>query len=241
MQSRKLNFLTSVLRFREVLGGIDILRSLYSVAQKDWDNAKNANDSTHLIQGVQHSSMKTDLIRGYVSKLVKLYMESYGAQPSCWTKHTLASEDTLTRAVIDRICTLDITSNDQLFALVTTRGLGIDASIVAAAVAGEDFVAKATHVINYLGWVTDEADEPASVYFEMIALTAMLNKHGLLNDVLFDRLVEAALLHYTENPDCDLDPIDRMDSMLDEVTIGFPEYDAARDDALALIQARFKG
>ena len=106
-----------------------------------------------------------------------------------------------------------------------------------AVTSGEDHIASATAVINYLGWMNDELDVPAFVYSEMVILVAMLMKHQLLNDTLFSALVSSGNDYFLANPECDLDPIDLMDAQLDDVARRTPGFEAAQEEALARIQA----
>lgn len=237
MKSNQLNYLTTILRFREVLGGLDILRALYTQSENEWERCKGADTGEHLIKGVHHSMVKTDAVRTYVSKLAKLYLDSWGAQPSCWTKQTLMSEDTITKGVIDRITNMDLQSNDQLFTLVATRVLGIDLALVTAVVAADDYLSVSKSLVNYLGWMDDEIDLPSVVYLEMAILISVLMKHNLLTDALFGTLATNAAEYFFTNPNCDLDSIDLLDCQLDELVRRGEEYKEAHAEAYAKIQA----
>lgn len=240
MKTNQLNYLTAVLRLREVVGGVGILQAIYNYSKEEWTRCRNANTDEHLIKNVHHSSLKTEAVRTYVSKLAKLYLESWGAQPSCWTKQTLMAENAITKRVIDAITNTTLLDNDQLFGLVATRVLGIDQFVVAAVVS-EGTHARYSALVNYFGYTsgeTEETDPPASVYESTVTLLNHLGEHRLLNDELFTALVQNGIQFFEEEPESDLDILDLFDTQLHELVQADPQYAKVYAAVAAEEQAR---
>lgn len=195
MQSKQLDYLTNVLRFRQMLGGINILKTLYMFSVKDWERYTNAETGDHLIRDELTSGQKTDSVNSYINKLVKLYLNSIGSQPSTWTKNTLTAENTLTKAVIGRLAVARYADNDELFRAVVSRIIGVDLSLIDAALApADDFAAQAKTIVQYLYNITDltaDVDGAADdTYSDFIIVLTGLLKFGHVGEELFALLVD---------------------------------------------------
>lgn len=184
----KLDFYGAVLDLRAAVGGLNILRSLRKLSNEEWTRCRNDASDVHLIKGVIFDSTKTDAIRAYIAKIVKLYMNSIGTVVGTWTKHGLEQEHVLTKAVSDKITTSEINTADQLFEMVVTKLLGIDVYLVRAGMAeSSEDVAK--ELVNYLGYRADETTDPLTTYPELVAqLTQLLDKNAL-DEVAYDVLL----------------------------------------------------
>lgn len=233
MLNNKLNFLTTVLRLRQVVGGVVILKALHTLSETEWERSSNLDTGDHLIKGVFTSATKTDAVRAYVSKLAKLYMNSIGVLPGSWTKNTLTAENTLTKFVIDRVAVTEIGSNEELFRLVVGRILGADDELVEAAmVAEDDYTKKFKHIVNYLGWSEDEVDSPEILYRDVIIKLTELAKRGQLNDEFFDKLLDYGLAFFNAEVEIEMDALDVLDSVIDSVLQAEVEYHDANNAAI---------
>lgn len=195
MQSKQLDYLSNVLRFRQMLGGVNILKALYAYSVKDWEKYINAETQEHFIRDELTSGQKTDAVNSYINKLVKLYLNSVGSQPSTWTKNTLTAENTLTKAVIGRLAVARYETNEDLFRAVVSRIIGVDLSLIDAVLApADDFVAQAKTIVQYLYNIADltvDVDGAADdTYSDLIIVLTGLLKYGHVNDELFSVLVE---------------------------------------------------
>lgn len=163
----KLDFYATVLDLRTAVGSLNILRALRKLSNEEWDRCRNDATDEHLIRGVFVNSTKTDAIRAYIAKLVKLYMNSVGMTAGAWTKKGLEDEHILTKAVSDKICNSEINSADQLFEMVVTRLLGVDKFLVKAAMTAEA-VGIASALVEYLGYRADETSDPLVSYGDLV-------------------------------------------------------------------------
>lgn len=241
MQEQQLNYLTTVMDLRKVLGGLKIIKALYDFSVTDWDRYKNANTGDHLIDGVLTSGEKTDSVRSYTNKLVKLYLNSLGTQPSAWTKYTLTAENTLTKAIIERIAVGTYKSNEALFRAVVGRIIGIDSLLLDAALATNS-LDMAKFVVVYLSRAEDEElDDPSIIYRDLILLIAAMVDRNLVDAALFTELVRQGDAYFTEPEtymNADVEGIDLL-----EMTFGYAckhndEYKEAYDAVEAVYEAK---
>lgn len=212
MLQQKLNYLTLVLRMREVLGSVNVLRALHDLSASEWERSRDDASDTHLIRRVHHSSTKTEAIRAYVSKIAKLYMNSIGTVTNAWTKETLASENTITQAVVNKITTQEIHTNDELFGLVAERVLGVDRQLVALSMTDKaDYSKQAMLVVSYLSYLQGDVEDPKTIYRELIEEVALRLSQHALNDDFFDLLVRDAEEFFLTYEDTGADLMDLLD------------------------------
>lgn len=214
----KLNYLAHVLRMREVLGSVNVLQALHEVSLKEWERSKDVANGTHLIAKVHHASTKTEAIRAYVGKLVKLYLNSIGSVTNAWTKETLISENAITQAVVNKICSSEISSNDELFGLVVERVLGVDRQLVALGLTDKtDYSKQAMLLVQYLGYLQGELDDPKTIYRDLIEEVAQQLAAGTLNDDFFEALVHDATKFFAQYEDNGADLMDLLDLRFHDV------------------------
>lgn len=196
----KLDFYGAVLDLRAAVGGLNIIRSLHQLSNREWERCRNDASDVHLIKGVIFDSTKTDAIRAYIAKIVKLYMNSVGTVVGTWTKHGLEQEHLLTKAVSDKITTSEINTADQLFEMVGTKLLGIDVYLVRAGMAeSTEDVAKA--LVTYLGYRADETSDPLATYPELTKVLGDLLSQNLVDDVFYDVVLTEGTIILGENED----------------------------------------
>lgn len=242
-----LDFLATVTSLRQLNNSLKITRALFELSETEWERSRDIEMDEHLIKNVFTNSKKTDAIQVYTSKLVKIYMMSVGPQPGIWTRQTLASENSLTKAVFDRICVTKITSNKELFTLVASRLLGIDNFLIEASICDkEDHLTKAKCFINYLGWTDNNTDSPEDVYRDTVFLLAELSERDLVNDVFFNRLVTEGNLFFNpadseQAPDYNaMDALDIFDTVIHQTAQGYAEYHEAHTVSIAVSDAFIK-
>ncbi|MDH1421368.1 hypothetical protein [Pseudomonas aeruginosa] len=216
MLIEKLNFQTLVLHLREVKGGFNVLQVLWETAQKEWERSKNADTDIHFIKGVFTSTQKTDAVRIYVAKLAKLYMNTVGVLPGMWSKHTLTHEHVLTKATVDKICTMEVNSSEQLFELVATRVLGVDKTLVEYILTDEDKPRdRARILINYLGYRVDEPGVPEEDYPDLISsLSELIGNNGFTDEFFENLLKEAETYFESGSVDFQQTPLDVLENFL---------------------------
>lgn len=229
MNSKQLDYLSNVLRFRQMLGGLNIIKALYAYSAKDWEKYINAETQEHFIRDELTSGQKTDAVNSYINKLVKLYLNSIGSQPSTWTKNTLTAENTITKAVIGRLAVARYETNEDLFRAVVSRIIGIDLALVDAALApADDFAVQAKTIVQYLYNIADltvDVDgEAVDTYSDLIIVLAGLLKFGHVGEELFAILVEEDYDQFG-----DLDSLDLVEARLGYIVGSFGPYINAYD------------
>lgn len=144
-----LDYTTFISRMREVVSGAVIIQALHSTALEEWARSTDLDSGNHLIQGIFTSPQKSDAIRAYIARLMKVHMISLGGHLTAWTKDTVASDNATNVAISNRIAAIEFQTNEELFMLVATRLMGYDDSLIKFALA-EDPIVKARGLINYL-------------------------------------------------------------------------------------------
>lgn len=179
LSQETLQALHTVTTFNQIVGNINILKSLYDLGQKEWEKTRNVGTGVHLIEGIATASHKSDAIGVYVSKLVKVFLNAHGATLSAWSKDTIASENTLTLATISRMGSIVIEDHDTLFSMVATRLMGYDKALVELAMThDQNTKAYATHLIGYLGTMTGEletAERAGDYMYDLVDRLAQVN------------------------------------------------------------------
>ena len=170
-----LRALSIISRFNDIVGNLNVLRSYHKVSNTEWDNCRNISTNAHLIQGVKVTSYKTDAIRGYVSKLAKLFMNSQGVNIAAWTKDSLADDNVYTVALVNRIGTKVFENNTALFKDVVVKVLGYDALLVDAALTDNN-QERVEKILGYL----------ATQYVDIPFVDDAIDMMGGVTDVLKD-------------------------------------------------------
>jgi len=239
MQDQQLNHMTNVMELRKALGGLKIIKALYDFSTVDWERYKNANTGDHLIDGVLTSGEKTDSVRSYTNKLVKLYLNSLGTQPSAWTKHTLTAENTLTKAIIERIAVGTYKTNEQLFRVVAGRIIGIDSVLLDAALATTTFD-MAKHVVSYLSHAEDElVDDPTYVYRDLVLYIAALTERNLVDAALYTELLRQGDAYFSEPETYMNAEVEGVDLL--EMTFGYAcQHNAEYKEAYKAVEAVYE-
>lgn len=148
---RLLDYISFIGRMHETMGNAKIIKALYETSQAEWDRSFDSNTGTHLIEGVFTSPQKTDAVKIYISKMMKMHMNSIGSRLTAWTKDTIASENTTNVAISNRIAASEYKDNMPLFLLVATRLMGYDDGLVRFALMDEaDVSGKTKELMNYL-------------------------------------------------------------------------------------------
>lgn len=200
----KLKALSIVTRFNDIVGNSFILKNLYQYSATEWKRFESENGVSHLIKGVKSTSAKTDAIKVYISKLVALYMNSKGPNLATWSKETISGENDLTMAVINRIGTTLIESNEQLFEMVAVRLLGFDKALVELVYGHRSILPTdidASQVVSYLATQYDDVEdgEKAKAYLDEVIFS--LNKVDFVTErtVICQAAIDA-IVNRTEFP-----------------------------------------
>lgn len=194
-----LQALHTITRFNEIIGNINILKSLYDLGEKEWEHTRNQQSGVHLIEGIATASHKSDAIGVYVSKLVKVFLNAHGATLSAWSKETIASENTLTVSTINRMGSIVINDHATLFSMVATRLLGYDKALVELAMTKEtQSRAYVAHLIGFLATMNGELEKPEDAADYMYDLVDRLAKVNLPVDR--DQICTLAIEQLTNDP-----------------------------------------
>lgn len=239
MTFEKLNTLEAIIKLRRIVQSTIILKSLFDFSELEWMKSYNVETDEHLIKNVFTSGEKTDVVRAYVSKIVKLYLNNVGVVPGGWSKKTLTSENEFTKHSIDRIATTKVATNKELFMITATRILGVDATMVHSSfVDDENFVARAEKWVIYLANSTDETEDPDIVYGDIVRILAALQEKELLDDQFFADLITTAGDFFDNANDeatyKDIDPLDILDTVITQTVRDIPRYEAAQSRAAQL-------
>lgn len=214
MISKKLNFVSGVMRLRAAFHAVNTVVALHEVSKKEWLRCVNPDDDTHYIADFQVDGRKADAIINYTTAVAAVYMAATGALPGTLSKETLASDNAITVAIIRRLAGLQIKNNEDMFMHVATRLLGIDSALVKAGMTTDEvrYSLLVTYLVDALGEVfSDDAKSALSNHIVKFGVT------GKLNDAFFTRLLAEGDKYFTEYPDSISDAIDVIDVLVDRV------------------------
>ena len=193
VMNKGLDYLSFILRLRSVLKGETLLKVLFEQSEKEWANSVDANTGRHLIQDVYVNRDKTDTVRVYIAKLIKLHLSSESTDLAAWNKDTLISENATNLAVSNRISAVQFKSNRDLFILVVTRLMGYDDSLVKFALSKDDNL-RAKLLVNYLSEQFNQTSgetESCKLYIDQtVQLAALLKTKGLTPEFFAEHVVK---------------------------------------------------
>lgn len=176
-----LDYTSFVLHMRDVVNDAKVIKALYRTAQEEWDRSFDANTEKHLIEGVFTSPQKTEAVKTYIAKVMKLHMISIGSRLTAWTKDTVSSENGTNVAISHRIAATEYKTNRELFTIVATRLIGFDDTLVAFALE-DDVDAQAKNLMDYLSAQFDlsiNGEKPHLSYIDQtIDLAGLLKTDG---------------------------------------------------------------
>lgn len=221
--SKKLNFISGVMRLRTAFHAVNTVVALHEISKQEWLKCVNPDDDTHYITDFQVDGRKTDAVINYTTAIAAVYMKATGALPGTLSKETLASDNAITMAIIRRITSLQILNNEELFMHTATRLLGIDSALVKAGMTTDEvrYSLLVTYLVDALG---EEFNDDAKS-----ALSGFIVKFGVseqLNDVFFQRLLDDGEKYYIEYPDSISDAIDVIDVLVNRIA-GDPKFTSA--------------
>lgn len=197
----KLKALSIVTRFNDIVGNSFILKNLYEYSETEWKRFESENGQSHLIKGVKSTSAKTDAVKIYISKLIALYMNSKGPNLSTWSKDTIAGENDITMAIINRIGTTLFESNVELFTIVATKLMGFDKALVELAIGSEDHIKDVQRLVVYLGTSFDDVEDAkaAEVYLDDVVFSLSQVDYKKYRTDICQGAIDS-ILHRTEYP-----------------------------------------
>lgn len=189
-----LDYQSFILHMRDVVNGSKVIQALFRTSQEEWDRSFDANSERHLIQGVFTSPQKSEAVRIYISKIVKLHMISTGSRLTAWTKDTVASENPTNVAISNRIAAIEFKSNRELFKIVASRLLGFDDALIAFALE-DDVDTRAKLMMDYLSSQFDlsvGAEKPHTMYIDQtVDLSILLKTDGFTPEFFAGHLYHA--------------------------------------------------
>lgn len=151
---QRLAYISFVSRMHEVLGSMNVIKALAALSEEQWNRSFDTNTEEHLIRGVFSSPQKSDAVRIYIAKLMKVHLNSIGNRVCAWTKDTIAGENATNVAISNRIAATEFKSSYELFQLVATRLMGYDDMLIKLALA-EDASTKTKLLMNYVSSLYD--------------------------------------------------------------------------------------
>ena len=189
-----LDYNTFILRMRDVVNGAKVIQALFRTSQEEWDRSFDANTERHFIKGVFTSPEKSEAIKTYIAKVIKLHMISTGSHLTAWTKDTVAGENPTNVAISNRIAATEFKTNEELFLLVATRLIGYDDGLVKFALeTNTDHQAKL--MVDYLSSQFDlslNGKKSHLVYIDQtINLSILLKTEGFTPKFFVDHLYQA--------------------------------------------------
>lgn len=214
MISKKLNFISGVMRLRSAFHAVNTVVALHDISKAEWLRCVNPDDDTHYIADYQVDGRKADAIINYTTRLAAVYMNATGALPGTLSKETLAADNAITVAIMRRLAGIQIKNNEEMFMHVATRLLGIDSALVKAGMTTDEvrYSLLVTYLVDALGEeFTDDATAALSAYIVKLGVTDQLN------DTFFTRLLAEGDKYYAEYPDSISDAIDVIDVLVGRV------------------------
>ena len=140
-----------MLHMRDVINNAKVIQALFKLSEEEWERSRDINTDQHLIADVFTSGKKSDAIRIYIAKLVKLHLNTHNNRLTTWTKDTISSENAANVAITSRINATELKSNMELFKLVAGRLIGYDDDLIRFALAdSEDSAGKALFLMKYM-------------------------------------------------------------------------------------------
>lgn len=189
-----LDYNAFILRMRDVVNGAKLIQALFRTSQEEWDRSVEAGSDRHLIKGVFTSPEKSDTIKVYIAKLIKLHMISTGSHLTAWTKDTVAGENATNVAISNRIAATSFKENAELFSLVATRLIGYDDAVVKFALETDADV-KAKLLMDYLSAQFDLSvgnEKPHLMYIDQtVDLSILIKTDGFTPAFFTDHLYQA--------------------------------------------------
>lgn len=146
-QMFKLETLQFVLHVRDVIGTRLVMRSLLEVSKKTWDESFDGNTDIHLIEGVSVGAGKTDAIKTYIAKLVKVFLNVTSVRVNAWTNESICNDNFTNIVLANKVAGQVFMRHEDLFQLVVTRLLGFDPALVAFTVANAPIKRKNALVV----------------------------------------------------------------------------------------------
>lgn len=199
----QLKAISVVSRFNDVIGNALVLKSLLSIGRKEWEGFVNEGTGAHLISKIQSTGFKTDAIHTYISKLVKVFMNSQGANLGAWTKDSLANEHSLTTAVVSRMSATLYKEHDELFIDVAVRLLGFDNALVQYAISDKP--------LWMVGYVSSQFDDIPAAQTAELYYGKLVEHFPHLSIADRDEVMTRAIFNITESN------MDGYDAMLDAI------------------------
>lgn len=205
LSNAKLDQVSFVLALRDVIGGMQVLRSLLDVSKERWLRMTNAENGDHLIKGVAVSTVKSDAVQTYVSYIIKTYMQSRGVRTTAWTKNTIASDNFTNKAIVGITSGHTFETHEELFKVIATRLIGFDDALVDMAVATDNAVI-AKMLVVYLAGRFDLADTPEAAedkYAQQIGFFHAMLDASLFTPAFYNTKIEQATKHFDTPADDD--------------------------------------
>lgn len=188
---------------RDVINNAKVIQALFKLSEEEWERSRNINTDEHLIQGVFSNGKKSDAVRIYISKLVKLHMLSTGNRLTTWTKDTIASENATNVAITSRINATELRSNTELFMLVAGRLIGYDDELIRfALMPQEDSAGKALYLMKYMSSrfdLTVEGLEAHNTYIDQTDRLEELFAENGFDDAFFFGHAQEAIPFFIAN------------------------------------------
>lgn len=122
--------LASLVAFNRAVGNCNAIEALYDTMSSEFARYGNPTEGTHFITDVMTSAMKSDSIKTYVSKLVKLCMNVQFADLKGFSNATLGSDNNVTMGIVTQLCTTQILSHRDLFNKVMVHICGYDSHLI---------------------------------------------------------------------------------------------------------------
>lgn len=214
MISKKLNFISGVMRLRAAFHAVNTVVALHEISKAEWLRCVNPDDDTHYIADFQVDGRKADAIINYTTAIAAVYMKATGALPGTLSKETLAADNAITVAIIRRLAGIQIKNNEDMFMHVATRLLGIDSALVKAGMTTDEvrYSQLGAYLVTALGEeYSEDATATLGNYIAKFGVT------GNLTDKFFIRLLVEGEKYYDQYPDSISDAIDVIGLLVDRV------------------------
>lgn len=227
---RLLDYISFIGRMHEMMGNAKIIKALHTTSVVEWERSRDTNTQDHLIQGVFSSPQKTDAVKIYISKMMKMHMNSIGSRLTAWTKDTIASENTTNVAISNRIAATEYKDNMPLFMLVATRLMGYDDAMVRFSLLDDaDVAGKTKELMNYISAQYDLSvvDTCATTLYidQAVRIEGLIKTDTLDTDYALQHVDHAMEFFKTHNGG----PIDLWD-LFEKLSDTIEEKETARGD-----------
>lgn len=182
--------LAALVSFNRAVGNGNAIKALFDAMAVEFEKYHNKATEEHYITNTITSPVKSDAIKAYVSKMVKLAMNIQFADLKGFSNLTLGHDNSTTLGIITSLCTTQINSHQELFERVAVHLCGYDLSLVRSGIEPMTY-RRFRHLLVYVIGKFSLAN----------GYQPIRNDDGVIIKDDFDLLLDGQLTDFEQDPD----------------------------------------